>query len=108
MKAADFLAKLEALREEIARLAERPAPLPDVILTREEAARQLKVSVRQLQRLVRAGRLLAHPSGIARAELERYAKTPQTKLTATTTRRASVREDMAQGRAMLRLMGKKR
>lgn len=108
MKALDVIAELRALREEIARLADRPAPGPDVILTRDEAARQLKVSVRQLQRLVRAGRLLAHPSGIARAELERYAKTPQTRLAASSPRRSSATEEAAELRAMLKLRRKRR
>ena len=82
----------------------------DVILTREDAAQQLKVSPRQLQRLVRAGRLMAHPSGIARVELERYAKTPQTKLSGThrLALRSSVVEEAAAGRELLKLRRKRR
>lgn len=104
---------LEDIAIELRRMNERlesigVAPAGDVILTRDEAARQLKVSVRQLQRLVRAGRLMAHPSGIARAELERYAKTPQTKLSNTTPRRSAVAEEAEQLRALLRLRRKRR
>lgn len=74
-------AKVERLVRALERALERlEAPEGDVILTRDQAAKQLKVSTRQLQRLVSAGRILAHPSGIARVELERYAKTPQAKL----------------------------
>jgi hypothetical protein len=65
------------LEQLVAQLGHKP---DDVVLTRAEAARQLKISVRQLQRLVAAGRIVPLPSGIARAELERYAKTPQTPL----------------------------
>jgi len=104
----EILAELRALREDIASL--RDSPGPDVILTRDQAAKQLKVSVRQLQRLIRAGRIMAHPSGIARAELERYAKTPQTKLTAATRvqRRSSINDEAAQLRAELKLRRKRR
>jgi excisionase family DNA binding protein len=63
------IARLEAMRE------------PSLVLTRKEAAAALRVSVSQLYRLIAAGRLTALPSGIARAELERYVKAPQPKLT---------------------------
>jgi hypothetical protein len=43
------------------------------VLTRKQAADQLKISVRQLQRLAAGGRIALHPNGVARAELERYA-----------------------------------
>lgn len=102
---------LAELRRINARLDELGASAgPDVILTRDQAAQQLKVSVRQLQRLVRAGRIMAHPSGISRAELERYAKTPQTKLTAgaAKVRRQSVTEEAAELKALLRLRRKRR
>lgn len=99
---ATILAELRALNAKVDKIAERPAE-PDVILTREQAAQQLKVSLRQLQRLVRAGRIMAHPSGIASAELERYAKTPQTRLSNTTPRRGAVSTEAAQLREMLRL-----
>jgi excisionase family DNA binding protein len=104
----EVLAELRLIRADIAALREEREA--DVILTRDEAARQLKVSVRQLQRLVRAGRLMAHPSGIARAELERYAKTPQTRLTARATqmRRSSVQQEAADLRALLKLRRKRR
>lgn len=107
------MSALDLVLEKLKHLDERLEALgsgPDVILTRDEAARQLKVSVRQLQRLVRAGRLMAHPSGIARAELERYAKTPQTRLKANATlpKRAAVVEEMAQGRELLKLRRKRR
>lgn len=77
---------LRELRELRASLAALGGVGPDVVLTRVEAARALKVSVRQLQRLVASGRLVALPSGVARAELERYAKTPQVPLPKTMTR----------------------
>ncbi len=102
-----ILAAIQRLNEKFDALA---APAADVILTRDEAARQLKVSVRQLQRLIRAGRIMAHPSGIARAELERYARTPQTRLTAKATqmRRSSVQHEAADLRALLKLRRKRR
>jgi excisionase family DNA binding protein len=105
-----ILDELRVLREKVDRIAANTDAATEVILTRDEAAKQLKVSVRQLQRLVRAGRIMAHPSGIARAELERYAKTPQTKLTAAQTamRRSSVKEEAADLREMLKLRRKRR
>lgn len=72
LKVDEALARLNAIRAAIG--IEGPQLL-DLVLTREQAAAQLKVSVRQLRRLVAAGRIAALPSGIARAELERYAKT---------------------------------
>lgn len=86
------LARIAADIERIAaRLDALDAARDEVILTRAQAAKALKVSVRQLQRLVAAGRLLPHPSGIARAELERYAKTPQTPLPKVVTRATHLR-----------------
>jgi hypothetical protein len=102
----DDLAKLITAIERInARLDVIAAVRTDVVLTRMEAAAQLKVSVRQLQRLVAAGRLAALPSGIARAELERYAKTPQHPLPKAMTRpirERTAREEADRGRALLR------
>lgn len=57
-----------------------------LVYTRKEAARALRVSLSQLYRLIAAGRLEALPSGIARAELERFTRTPQTKLRTNATR----------------------
>lgn len=86
MNATDqILRELRALKDHVAAITTTPV-VPDIVLTRAEAARQLKVSVRQLQRLVASGRVVALPSGIARAELERYAKTPQVPLPKTMTR----------------------
>jgi excisionase family DNA binding protein len=107
--------ELSAIFTELKRIAARLDELgtnggPEVILTREQAAKQLKVSGRQLQRLIRAGRIMAHPSGVARAELERYARTPQTRLTAgaTRVRRSSVTEEAASLRELLKLRRKRR
>lgn len=99
------LAELAALRIKVDGLG---GNLP-LVLTRAEAAKELKVSVRQLQRLVRAGRLMAHPSGIARTELERYAKTPQTKVTEAMTRKRhlSPKEEAERGREMLRELARR-
>ena len=97
-----ILAELKRLNAKVDVIA---ATRVDVVLTRADAARELKVSVRQLQRLVAAGRLAALPSGIARAELERYAKLPHTPLPKAMTR--PMRERTAQteaerGRALLK------
>lgn len=97
-----ILAELRQMNARLERIEQRDTA---VVLTRAEAARQLKVSVRQLQRLVAAGRLAALPSGIARAELERYAKVPHTPLPKAMTR--PMRERTAQseaerGRALLK------
>src|SRR5262249_34251351 len=73
-------------------------PPPDVVLKRDEAARQLKMSLRQLQRLIAVGRIAALPSGIARAEIERYARTPQMPLTKVAT--GAVRQFAAQREAL--------
>jgi hypothetical protein len=73
---------LAELRRISSRLDALSVPTPDLVLTRDEAARQLKMSTRQLRKLVAAGRLASLPSGIARAELERYSRTPQTPLPA--------------------------
>lgn len=67
------------------------AQATQLVYTRKEAAKVLRISEAQLYRLLAAGRLVALPSGIARAELERYARTPQPKLTAVMTRRQSTR-----------------
>lgn len=108
MKPDDIARELRAINERLAALG--AAGGPDVILTREQAARQIKVSVRQLQRLIRAGRIMAHPSGIARAELERYARTPQTRLSesAVRVRRSSITEEAADLKALLKLRRKRR
>ena len=62
------------------------AQATQLVYTRKEAAKVLRISEAQLYRLLAAGRLVALPSGIARTELERYARTPQPKLTAVMSR----------------------
>jgi small-conductance mechanosensitive channel len=83
----------------------------DLIVTREVAAKQLKVSVRQLQRLIAAGRLASLPSGIARAELERYARTPPTplpKMLNKAQRERTASEEAERGRALLKALRRPR
>jgi hypothetical protein len=65
--------QLRQINERLGRLLDRAET--DLVLTREQAAEQLKVSVRQLQRLAAAGKLVLTRAGVARAELERYAAT---------------------------------
>lgn len=111
MSAAAILKELKALRSEVRRLAERESAQTDLIVTRDEAARQLKMSVRQLQRLVQAGRISVQPSGFARAELERFVRTPQTSLPSAVAKAVHERtpsEEMALGRAQLKAMQKAR
>lgn len=59
--------------EQLRQINERLAAQVDLVLTRKQAAEQLKISVRQLQRLAAAGRIALHSNGVARSELERYA-----------------------------------
>lgn len=83
---------LELLRHLSERMDELVAARePSLVLTRAEAAKALRVSISQLYRLIAAGRIAALPSGIARAELDRYMRTPQTKLTAIMSRGKSRR-----------------
>lgn len=70
------LSELRKMNERLERIEKRTAAADEIVFTRDEAAAKIKVSLRQLQRLVAAGLLSALPSGIARAELERYAKAP--------------------------------
>jgi excisionase family DNA binding protein len=101
---------LQAINAKLDRLLSAGAP-SEIVLTRDEAAKQLKVSVRQLQRLIAAGRLLALPSGIARAELERYSRTPQTALLKAMSRGVFERtssEEAERGRALLKTLRRPR
>lgn len=102
---AEILAELRRIN---ARLDSILAPVaPDAVLTREEAAKQLKVSVRQLRRLVAAGHIAALPSGIARAEIQRYATTPAERLRYRPNgkRKADAKEMAQEVRAFLRTRG---
>lgn len=81
---AEVLKELRRINERLDELAAKPAE--PIIYTRREAARELRISMAQLYRLIAAGRLTALPSGIAREELLRYARTPQTKLRSNATR----------------------
>jgi hypothetical protein len=65
----------EEVLEQLRQINERLSARSDLVLTRRQAADQLKISVRQLQRLAAGGRIALHPNGVARAELERYAST---------------------------------
>jgi hypothetical protein len=65
--------QLRQINERLAKLLDRADA--GLVLTRKQAADQLKISVRQLQRLAAGGRIALHPNGVARAELERYAAT---------------------------------
>jgi excisionase family DNA binding protein len=52
--------EVQALREELTALRRRESPEgPDALLTREEAADRLQISVRKLDRLREAGRIQA-------------------------------------------------
>lgn len=105
----EVLAELKRINARIDAISSTPVT-PDVVLTRAEAAKQLKVSVRQLQRLVAGGRIAALPSGIARVELERYAKAPVVPLPRSVTRpmrERSAKEEADRGRAMLQLARKR-
>lgn len=106
---------LADIAKEVRRLAalleHRIQPSDALIVSRRDAARLINVSERQLRKLVAAGRILAMPSGITRAELERYAKTPQTPLPKMMTRpmrERSAQEEAERGREMLKLLHKKR
>ena len=103
----EILAELKRINERL----DSMGVAADLVLTRDDAARQLKMSVRQLQRLIAAGRLLALPSGIARVELERYARTPQTPLPKAMTKGVFERtssEEAERGRALLKAMRRPR
>lgn len=80
------LATIEAKLDELLSRAELP-----LIVPRQLAAKQLGVSERQLRRLIAARRIAAQPSGIARAELERYAQTPQEPLPRVQSRSTALR-----------------
>lgn len=88
MSDAEILAELRRINERLDAMTPKVEPL---ILTRQEAAAVLRISVRQLQRLVRTGRVVSLPSGIAKTELERYARTPQTPLPKPMTRPMALR-----------------
>lgn len=103
---ATLLAEVRALHTKVdAALARQATATPTLVLTRKDAARELRVSLAQLYRLIAAGRLVALPSGIARTELERYARAPQTKLRANATRgkrERSAADEAARLRDMLK------
>lgn len=102
-------ALLKELRRMTAQLAALTKPEP-LVYTRKEAAAALRVSLAQLYRLIAAGRLVTLPSGIARDELARYVRTPQTKLTGTMSHGKAQRtatEEAQRGRDMLKALRRK-
>lgn len=104
------LAELRTLAAKVDALVAR-SPSTDPIVSRTEAAAMLKVSARQLRKLVAAGRLVAQPSGIARVELERYAKTPQgplPRVVSKARRERTATEEADRGRAMLKALRRRR
>jgi hypothetical protein len=87
------------------------SPVTDPIVTRDEAAAMLKVSTRHLRKLVAAGRIVAQPSGIARDEVERYARTPQPPLPTVVSkakRERTAEEEAERTRSMLKALHRKR
>lgn len=109
-ESAAILAELRQLAAKVDRLTAR-SPAVDPIVSRAEAASMLKVSSRQLRKLVAAGRLVAQPSGIARVELERYAKTPQgplPRVVSKAKRERTASEEAERGRAMLKALRRRR
>lgn len=107
--AKEVLAALERMNARLDKLLRSPSV--DPIVTRDEAAAMLKISTRHLRKLVAAGRIVAQPSGIAREEIERYARTPQAPLPrvfSKARRERSAKEEADRGRAMLTALHRKR
>jgi hypothetical protein len=102
-----LLAEVRALLVEVRAIT---APRETLVYTKAEAAKALRISVAQLYRLIAAGRLTAIPEGIARAELERYVRTPKPRMSAAT-RGRSVRPASVEAQrleAMLKAEHKRR